>query len=218
MSQVKSDLLNACRNGNVSKIQQLLHNNMFSQDIYHNAADMCVRSKQLQALHLIVDAKHVSTRPKWSWDSLGVTAMDHQAFEILQFCVSQAPPKQREDLYNFSIIMDNAKGFEVIDPFVDDIIRSSCAEKLDRSTESCIVRRLFPFSTDCVGVFMRIFWSGRIELCVELVQMRPQLKTWLEEQSNGEYLHERAQDILNQVQRAEISAQMPESAVKLRKM
>lgn len=218
MSQTKSDLLNACRNGNLNKIQQLLNNNMFSQDVYYKAADMCVRWKHLQAFHVIVSAPHVSSHPKWAWDGLGTTAIDHEAFEILEFCVARASQKQRAHLYNFSIIMDKVEGFQVIDQFVDDTIRSSFAEKLDRSTEPYIVRRLFPFTTDCVGAFMRIFWGGRIDLCVDLVHMRPQLKTWLEDQSNGQYLHERAQDILNQVQRAEISAQMPENAAKLRKM
>ena len=218
MSQAKSNLLNACQHGNVNKIRQLLHNNMFSHDVYYQAADMCIRAKQSQAFHLIVSTPHVLTHPKWSWDGLGTTAIDYESFEILEFCVAQASQKQREHLYNFSIIMDKVNGFQIIDQFVDDNIRSSFAEKLDRSTEPYIVRRLFPFTTDCVGAFMRIFWGGRIDLCVELVQMRPQLKTWLKEQSNGQYLHDRAQEILNQVQRAEISAQMPENAVKLRKM
>lgn len=218
MSQAKSDLLNACHNGNVSKIQQLLHNNMFSQDVYYKAADLCVRAKQLKAFHLVVDAPHVSTHPAWSWDGLGVAAMENDVFEILEFCVAQASQKQRADLYNFSIIMDKVDGFQIIDQFMDDNIRSSFANNLDRSAEPCIVRRLFPFCTDCGRTFMRIFWGGRIDLCVELVQMRPHLKTWLEEQLNSQYLHERAYTILNLVQRAEISAQMPENATKLRKM
>lgn len=218
MSQAQSDLLNACQHGNVTKIQQLLYNNMFSQDMYYKAANLCICAKQSQAFHLIVATPHVSTHPKWSWDGLGTTAIDYEAFDILEFCAAQASQKQREHLYNFSIIMDKVNGFQIIDQFVDDTIRSSFADKLDRSTESEIVRRLFPFTTDSVSTFRRIFWGGRTELCVDLVQMRPQLKTWLEEQSQGQYLYEQAQDILNQVQRAEISAHMPDSTIKLRKM
>lgn len=218
MSKVKSDLLNACQNGQMGKIQQLFVNNMFAVDVYQDAANICIRNNHTEAFCLVVKQPLVCHNPKWSWEGLCITAMDHNRPDILEYCLSQAPEKQIANLYRFSIVLNKHEGFHIIDKVVTDDIRAATANQLERSTHPSIIRRVFPFSLDPVRDFRPIFFCDNLELCADMVGMRPELKHWLEEQCNVSWAGERAQNILNLVQRAEISAQLPETQNKTRKM
>jgi len=219
MSQAKINFFNVCRAGQTEKTRALLLDNMFAWHVYQNAARLCIEHNHVDTFHLIVSQPFVSTHPEWSWESLCLSAMEYERDDFLEFCLAQASEKQLAHLYRFSVVLNNLQGFYAIDKRVNDGVRSTTANQLSPDTDRSIFLRLFPFSSTPIQDFQKKLFRDEWTLCVELVQLRPELKNWLEEQVVGKTWSQAvAQNMLNEVQRAEISARLPHAESKPRKM